>query len=77
MELATKQDVILEKTERSFEESGVSNSTIFQDKNTGTAFFENLIYIDYGSTDDHIASACLNIKNLLNELKNTPHESYI
>jgi predicted GH43/DUF377 family glycosyl hydrolase len=51
---------------------GYINYVVFP---TGTALFDDLIYIYYGAADDKIAVASLNFKNLLNELKNNPHES--
>lgn len=55
-----------------YERHGYINYVVFP---TGTAIFDDLIYIYYGAADDKIAVASLNFNNLLNELKNNPHES--
>jgi len=42
---------------------------------TGTAIFDDLLYIYYGAADDKIAVASLNLNDLLNELKQHPNEN--
>lgn len=55
-----------------YERHGYVNYVIFP---TGTAIFEDRLYIYYGAADDKIAAASLSLNDLLNELKNNPHEN--
>lgn len=57
-----------------YERHGYVNYVVFP---TGTAIFEDLLYIYYGAADDKIAVASVNLKNLLYELKSNSHESNI
>lgn len=53
------------------ERHGYVNYVVFP---TGTAIFDDLLYIYYGAADDKIAVASVNLNDLLTELKNNPHE---
>nr|WP_294923279.1 pesticidal protein Cry7Aa [uncultured Flavobacterium sp.] len=55
-----------------YERHGYVNYVVFP---TGTAIFDDQLYIYYGAGDDKIATASLNLNDLLNELKNNPHEN--
>ena len=55
-----------------YERHGYVNYVVFP---TGTAIFKDQLYIYYGAADDKIAVASLNLNDLLNELKNNPHEN--
>jgi predicted GH43/DUF377 family glycosyl hydrolase len=57
-----------------YERHGYVNYVVFP---TGTAIFDDLLYIYYGAADDKIAVASLNLNDLLNELKQNPHENDI
>lgn len=51
---------------KSWEQKGVVNNIVFP---TGTALYEDLLYIYYGAADEHIACVSLSLKDLLHELK--------
>ena len=51
----------------SYEKEGYVNNVVFP---TGTAFFNNELYIYYGAADSRVAVVSVNINSLLNELKN-------
>lgn len=53
--------------ENSWELEGVVNNVVFP---TGTALFEDRLYIYYGAADAKIAVASLNFNDLVSELKN-------
>jgi len=55
-----------------YERHGYVNYVVFP---TGTAIFNDLLYIYYGAADDKIAVASLNLNDLLNELKQHPNEN--
>lgn len=55
-----------------YERHGYVNYVVFP---TGTAIFEDRLYIYYGAADDKIAAASLSLNDLLNELKKNPHEN--
>ncbi|WP_291287461.1 pesticidal protein Cry7Aa [Flavobacterium sp.] len=55
-----------------YERHGYVNYVVFP---TGTAIFDDLLYIYYGAADDKIAVASLNLKDLLNELKQHSNEN--
>ncbi|SHM34567.1 glycoside hydrolase family 130 protein [Flavobacterium saccharophilum] len=57
-----------------YERHGYVNYVVFP---TGTAIFDDLLYIYYGAADDKIAVASLNLNDLLTELKQNPHENDI
>jgi len=50
-----------------YEKVGYVNNVVFP---TGTALFDDQLYIYYGATDSRVAVASVNINLLLNELKN-------
>lgn len=54
-----------------YERHGYVNYVVFP---TGTAIFDDRLYIYYGAADDKIAAASLNLNDLLNELKKNSHE---
>lgn len=54
-----------------YEKHGYVNYVVFP---TGTAIFDDRLYIYYGAADDKIAAASLNLNDLLNELKKNSHE---
>ena len=57
-----------------YERHGYVNYVVFP---TGTAIFDDQLYIYYGAADDKIAAASLNLNDLLTELKQNPHEDDI
>jgi predicted GH43/DUF377 family glycosyl hydrolase len=57
-----------------YERHGYVNYVVFP---TGTAIFDDQLYIYYGAADDKIAAASLNLNDLLNELKQNSHEDDI
>jgi predicted GH43/DUF377 family glycosyl hydrolase len=57
-----------------YERHGYVNYVVFP---TGTAIFDDRLYIYYGAADDKIAVASLNLNDLLTELKQHPHEDNI
>jgi len=57
-----------------YERHGYVNYVVFP---TGTAIFDDQLYIYYGAADDKIAVASLNLNELLTELKMYSHESNI
>lgn len=57
-----------------YERHGYVNYVVFP---TGTAIFDDQLYIYYGAADDKIAVASLNLNELLTELKMNPHENNI
>lgn len=57
-----------------YERHGYVNYVVFP---TGTAIFNDQLYIYYGAADDKIAVASLNLNDLLNELKQNSHEDDI
>ncbi|MBF4494476.1 pesticidal protein Cry7Aa [Flavobacterium sp. MR2016-29] len=60
--------------EEYYERNGYVNYVVFP---TGTAIFDDLLYIYYGAADDKIAVASLNLNDLLTELKQNSHENDI
>jgi predicted GH43/DUF377 family glycosyl hydrolase len=50
-----------------WEKAGEVNNVCFP---TGTALFDNRLYIYYGAADSRIAAASLNLNDLLEELMN-------
>ena len=54
-----------------YERHGYVNYVFFP---TGTAIFDERLYIYYGAADDKTAVTSLNLNDLLNELKNNPNE---
>lgn len=54
-----------------YELTGQVNNVIFP---TGTATFDDRLYIYYGAADCHIAVASVSLKELINELLNNPPE---
>jgi predicted GH43/DUF377 family glycosyl hydrolase len=57
-----------------YERHGYVNYVVFP---TGTAIFDDQLYIYYGAADDKIAVASLNLNDLLTELKQNPNENDI
>lgn len=57
-----------------YERHGYVNYVVFP---TGTALFDDQLYIYYGAADDKIAAASLNLNDLLTELKQNSHEEDI
>jgi len=57
--------------EEKWEKEGFVNNVVFP---TGTAVFGQDLYIYYGASDDKIAVAKVNLKELLNKLKSTPQK---
>jgi predicted GH43/DUF377 family glycosyl hydrolase len=57
-----------------YERHGYVNYVVFP---TGTALFDEQLYIYYGAADDKIAVASLNLNDLLTELKQNPNENDI
>ncbi|MDG2431398.1 pesticidal protein Cry7Aa [Flavobacterium sp.] len=57
--------------EAEWELNGVVNHVVFP---TGTALFDDDLYIYYGAADKHIAVAKLSLKQLLDELKKHPSQ---
>ncbi|MBS7256556.1 glycoside hydrolase family 130 protein [Flavobacterium branchiicola] len=57
-----------------YERHGYVNYVVFP---TGTAIFDDLLYIYYGAADDKIAVASVNLNDLLTALKQNPHEEVI
>ncbi|MXO06668.1 pesticidal protein Cry7Aa [Flavobacterium sp. HBTb2-11-1] len=57
-----------------YERHGYVNYVVFP---TGTAIFDDQLYIYYGAADDKIAVASLNLNELLTELKMNSHENNI
>lgn len=57
-----------------YERHGYVNYVVFP---TGTAIFDDQLYIYYGAADDKIAVASLNLNDLLTELKKNPNENAI
>ncbi|MDR7212356.1 pesticidal protein Cry7Aa [Flavobacterium piscis] len=55
-----------------YERHGYVNYVVFP---TGTAVFDDRLYIYYGAADDKIAVASVNLNDLLKELKNNRHEN--
>ncbi|MCV9927257.1 pesticidal protein Cry7Aa [Flavobacterium sp. LS1R49] len=55
-----------------YERQGYVNYVVFP---TGTAIFDDQLYIYYGAADDKIAVASINLNNLLHELKNNKDEN--
>ena len=60
--------VALFKPENTWEQEGVVNNVVFP---TGTAMFDERLYIYYGAADAKIAVASLNFDELLTELINS------
>lgn len=54
---------------KKWEKEGVVNNVVFP---TGSALFENDLYIYYGAADKHIAVAKINLLELLGELRKQP-----
>lgn len=54
---------------KKWEKEGVVNNVVFP---TGSALFENDLYIYYGAADKHIAVAKINLPELLGELRKQP-----
>jgi predicted GH43/DUF377 family glycosyl hydrolase len=54
--------------EYKWEQEGIVNNVVFP---TGTAMFEDRLYIYYGAADAKIAAASLNFNDLVTELKNS------
>jgi predicted GH43/DUF377 family glycosyl hydrolase len=65
--LAQLKKPLFSPTEK-WEKTGVVNNVVFP---TGTALFDEELYIYYGAADSRIAVASMNINTLLNELKNS------
>jgi len=57
--------------EEKWEKEGFVSNVVFP---TGTAVFGKDLYIYYGASDDKIAAAKVNLKELLVKLKNTPQK---
>lgn len=57
-----------------YERHGYVSYVVFP---TGTAIFDDQLYIYYGAADDKIAVASLNLNDLLTELKKNPNENAI
>lgn len=55
-----------------YEKEGYVNNVVFP---TGTALFDEELYIYYGAADKRVAVASVNINSLLNELKINGHEN--
>ncbi|RZL41332.1 MAG: pesticidal protein Cry7Aa, partial [Pedobacter sp.] len=51
--------------EKSWEKTGYVNNVVFP---TGTAIFDDRLYIYYGAADDSIAVASVNLEELIQEL---------
>lgn len=67
----TRLKVPLFTPDKIWEVEGVVNNVVFP---TGTAFFDERLYIYYGAADAKIAVVSLNFNDLLTELKNSKKE---